>query len=217
MGSKSPGVQETPQQAALVEKARAQLDDYKARWLPLQKRMAQQIMDMGESDSGDRLRAKGRASTETAARFDQARSAVEKSMTNAGRGPGSSAFALAQTGLDSDAATSKASGMASSNAAIDNAYVQGLGALTAIGRGEKAQAIQGDTQLAAMSGRQAAQDAEMAAADRAGNMKLLGTIAGAGLNASMNRTSNVPQSAINTANMSPDPIGSLNSQMGWTP
>lgn len=217
MAGKSEGVKETPQQAALVEKARAQYNDYKARWLPLQQRMASQIEDLGKADSADRMRAKGRANVETQAKFSQARGAVEKSLTNSGRGPGSAAFNLGVTGLAEDTATSRGAGMAGADQAIDNAYIQGLGALTAIGRGEKATAMQGETQLAAMSGRQAAADAQASAEVRAGNMQLAGMVAGYGLNASMNQTKpgawqQTPANATTTPNYSEIPGGAVNTQ-----
>lgn len=217
MAGKSEGVKETPQQAAMVQRAQQQLADYKQRWLPVQQKMAAQIQEMGEEDSGARMRAKGRAATETAARFSQAQGAVEKSLTNSGRGPGSAAFNLGVTGMAQDAATSKGSGMMAADQAIDDAYVKGLGALTQLGRGEKATAMQGESQLAAMSGRQAMADAQMAAADRAATGQIIGYGMGAGLNAAMQTPqSNVPKSALDRANMSADPIGSLNSQMNWT-
>lgn len=217
MASKQPGVQETPQQAAMVERAKQQYADYKARWLPVQQRLATQIQEMGASDSDDRTRAKGRAATETSVRFGQAQAGLEKALTASGKGPGSSALKLGIMGLAGDAATSRAGGMATADAAIDNAYVQGLGALTAIGRGEKAQAIAGDTQLAAMSGRQAAADADLALSERMGTAQLVGMGAGMGLNAAMQPTpSKVPQYAVDQANMSTDPIASLNASQGWT-
>lgn len=217
MSGKDDGAKETPQQAAMVEKATAEMQDYKTRWLPLQKRMAQQIQDLASDDSADRKLAKGRANIESQAKFGQAQEAVEKSLTNSGRGPGSAAFGMGVTGLASDMAASKGAGMASADAAIDDAYVAGLGALTAIGRGEKAEALKGQSQLAAMSGRQAAADAEASAAARAGNMQLAGTVAGFGLSQAMKPSaSSVPQSALDRANGTRDPLGSLNSQMGWT-
>lgn len=216
MAGKSSDTKETPQQAAMVARATSEMADYKARWLPLQKRMAQQVQALGEKDSGDRLRAKGRAAVESQAKFGQAQGAVEKSLSNSGRGPGSSAFKLGTTGLAADLAASKGAGMSRADAAIDDAYIEGLGALTAIGRGEKAETMRGESQIAAMSGRQAAADAEEAAAARAGNMQLAGTVAGFGLQSAMGRGSNVPQSALDRANNSADPLGSLNAQMGWT-
>lgn len=216
MAGKDKGVQETPQQAALVQKAKEQYADYKARWMPLQKNMATQIQQLGEKDSTARLRAKGRANVETQAKFGQAQGAVEKALTNSGRGPGSAAFNLGVTGLASDKATSAGAGMAAADQAIDDAYVSGLSALTQLGRGEKATALQGETQLAAMSGRQASADAAAAADARAGNMQLAGTVAGYGLSQAMTPKSNVPQSALDKANGTGDPLGSLINQMAWS-
>lgn len=217
MAGKENGVQETPQQAAMVQRASAEMDDYKQRWLPLQKNMAAQVMQLGDGNSAERTRARGRAAVEAQAKFGQAQGAVEKTLTNSGRGPGSSAFKLGTEGLATDLAASKGTGLAVADTAIDDAYIQGLGALTAIGRGEKASAMQGESQIAAMSGRQAAADAQASAEARAGNTQLAGTVMGYGLNAAMsNSGSKVPKSALDTANRSVDPIGSLNSSMGWT-
>ena len=69
MAGKEEGVKETPQQKAMVEKAMAQHADYKARWLPLQKQMAGQNMDLAKADSSERARSTGRAAVETQAKF----------------------------------------------------------------------------------------------------------------------------------------------------
>lgn len=216
MGKKSDGAQETPQQAAMVEKAMQQMLDYKSRWLPLQQRMAAQITDLGKSDSSVRKVAQGRASTETAAKFGQARSAMEKSLGLAGQGPGSAKFKLASTGMAGDQATSTGMGTFATDAAVDNAYIQGLGTLAAIGRGEKAGALQGASNIAAMSGRQAAQDAQLALADRMGNAQLAGQVAGAGMSAMMRPS--VPQAGglmTDTNGMFTPSLGDGTSQLSW--
>lgn len=188
MGKKKDGIQETPQQRAMVEHAAMQLDDYKRRWLPLQQRMAAQIDEMGAEGSVARERAQGRAATETAAKFGQARAGMEKAFADRRTGgAGSAAFKLGETGLSSDEATSKGMGMFAANSAVDDAYVQGLGALSAIGRGEKASAMQGETKIAAMSGQQAAQDASIALQNQMSTAGMVGQVAGAGMSAYANR------------------------------
>ena len=181
MGTKSNATQETPQQAAMVQKAQEQLADYKQRWLPLQQNMARQIEGLSNPDSPVRLRAEGRATTETAARFQQARGSVDSALTNAGVSPNSSRFKLANTNMANDEATSKGMGMLASDQAIDQAYTQGLGALTTIGRGEKATALQGASDVAAMSGRQAAADANISLQQQESNAMLGGQVVGMGL------------------------------------
>lgn len=189
MGKKSDGVKETPQQAAMVERAQAQLADYKARWLPLQQRMAQQVTDMGKDGSTARNRAQGHAATETAAKFQQAEGALESGLTQAGAGPGSSKFKLAVSGMGQDQAAARGSSMFVADQAIDDAYIQGLGALTSIGRGEKAQANQGLSNIAAMSGQRAAADAQMSLQEQMGYAQIAGQAAGIGLQGMMGRSS----------------------------
>lgn len=189
MGSKAPEVQETPQQRVMVERAQEQMADYKRRWLPLQQNMAKQIEGLAAPNAPARLRAEGRAETETEAKFQQAQGAVEKSLSNSGAGPGSSRFNLGVSNMANDEATSKGMGMLASDNAINEAYTQGLGALTALGRGEKASALQGTANIAAMSGQQAAQDAMMSAQDAQGNAQLIGQVAGYGLRSSWSPSS----------------------------
>lgn len=181
MGKSSGETKETPQQAAMVERAQNQLADYKARWLPVQKQFARQIEGLKDSNSGERQRARGHAAVEAQAQFGRAQGALEKNLSNTGRGPGSGAFAMGNTGMAADLATSKGAGIAVADQAIDDAYVSGLSALTALGRGEKATAMQSGAQVAALSGRQASADAAASAAAQAGNMELIGTVAGYGL------------------------------------
>lgn len=186
MGKKDKGVQETPQQAAMVQRAQAQMADYKARWLPLQQRMAKQVEELGANDSPTRQRAQGRATTETTARFAKAGGAMEKALTASGAGPGSSRFNLAVTGMANDQAASRGSGMFAADQAIDDAYIQGLGNLAAVGRGEKAMANQGLVNSAMMSGRQAAQDADLSMQEQMGYAQTAGQVAGVGMGQMLN-------------------------------
>jgi hypothetical protein len=181
MSSKKQDVQETPQQRAMVERAQLQLKDYKTRWLPVQMNLAKTIQDLGTAESGDRKRATERSNTETEAKFSQARGGVEKSLSNAGAGAGSGRFNMAQTGLAADQATSTGLGAVAVDAAVDDAYTQGLGALTALGQGQKADAVRGMTDIAATSGRQAAVDAALARAEAEGDAELVGQGIGVGL------------------------------------
>lgn len=205
MGKKDKGVQETPQQAAMVERAQSQMADYKARWLPLQQRMAKQVGELGASDSPTRQKVQGRAATETTARFQKAGSAVEKSLTNAGSGPGSAKFKLGVTGMGADQATSRGLGMTAADQSIDDAYIAGLGNLSAIGRGEKAMANQGLANSAAMSGRQAANDAEMSMQEQMGYAQVAGQVAGVGLNSLM-----TPRNPGYSGTQSPAPVETRN-------
>lgn len=173
-------VEETPQQRALAEHAVRQLDDYKTRWLPVQQRLAQQVQEMGKADSSARRIAEGRSTTDTAVKFAGAQGALEKSLANTA-GLGSSRAKLAITGMGEDKATATGLGMTAANQQIDDAYVEALGALAATGRGERAQVGGAMSRQAAASGRQAEADAEAALTSRMGNARVVGQVAGYGL------------------------------------
>lgn len=187
MGTKSGQVQETPAQRALAEHAVAQLQDYKQRWLPVQQKLARQIEEQGAPDSAARRLATGKSSTDTAIAFEKAGKGLEASLSNAGVGPGSSRANLALTGLDTDTAASKAAGGLMSDQMLDDAYIQGLGSLAAIGRGERASVGQSLSAQAQQSGAQAQADASASLMEHQGNAALGAQLVGFGLQQGLSR------------------------------
>lgn len=187
MGTKSGQVQETPAQRALAEHAVAQLQDYKQRWLPVQQKLARQIEEQGAPDSAARRLAAGKSSTDTAIAFEKAGKGLEASLSNAGVGPGSSRANLALTGLDTDTAASKAAGGLMSDQMLDDAYIQGLGSLAAIGRGERASVGQSLSAQAQQSGAQAQADASASLMEHQGNAALGAQLVGLGLEQGLSR------------------------------
>jgi len=172
---------ETAQERAFAEVAQARMLDYQKRWAPLQAKLAEDVQSMGKADSFERRRAAGKSSTDSAIRFNEAKQGVEAGLTNVGAGPGSSKFKLAVTGVGADEATSRGLGIAASDQAIDDSYIEGLGKIAAMGRGEAQGAIRGMGEVGQMAARQAASDAELSAQHRAGNAALVGQVAGFGL------------------------------------
>ncbi len=193
MGGDDGKVEETPQQRAMVELATNQMDDYERRWRPVQMQFAARTKSMGEAGSTARRAAAGAASAETTAQFTQARGGLEAALAGSGAGLSSGRAKAALIGLGDDEATSRGMGMAGADQAVDDAYVQALGALTAIGRGEKATAMNSMQQQANTSARVAQNDAQLSAANRAGNQQLVGTVAGLGLGAGLQKGPNIPQ------------------------
>ena len=187
MGTKSGQVQETPAQRALAEHAVNQLQDYKQRWLPVQQKLARQIIEQGVPDSAARRLAAGKSSTDTAIAFEKAGKGLEASLSNAGVGPGSSRANLALTGLDTDTAASKAAGGLMSDQMLDDAYIQGLGSLAAIGRGERASVGQSLSAQAQQSGAQAQADASASLMEHQGNAALGAQLVGFGLQQGLSR------------------------------
>lgn len=180
MAGKQEGVKETPQQKALAEVAMKQMADYRQRWAPLQRQLAAEITSAGAPGSKQREKAAGKAAVDNAVQFAGAQAGVVDKVAGA-TGLGSSRTKLSISSVGDDASTSRALGLAGADQSVDDAYMQGLSMLTALGRGERAGAVQGMTQIADRSGRQAAADASASLNRRAGNAMLVGQVAGFGL------------------------------------
>lgn len=176
---------ESPQERLQAEHAREVYTDWKKRWLPLQQQLARSVTAMGDVDSNQRKLASGKATTDTAIQFKAASDKLEKTITNSGAGLGSGRMVTATTGLDDDASKSRAMGLMVSDQQIDDAYIQGLSALTSIGQGERAQVGDALGIQARQGAQQAQMDAEIALANRAGNAELIGQFAGYGLQQGM--------------------------------
>lgn len=178
-------VQETPQQRAMAEFAMNSFRDYKQRWAPLQRRLATQIKAAGATNSPAERLAEGKASTDTAIQFSEANKEAEKQLAGSGVGLGSSKSNLAMAGMGDDQATSTGMGLSIADQQIDDAYLQGLSALTAIGRGERASVGDALGDQARQSSKQAVMDAETSLADRAGKAGVAGQFVGYGLHQGM--------------------------------
>lgn len=185
MGTSAGQQKETSADVAQAQHAQNLMTDYEQRWLPVQQKLASTIEQEGAPDSSARKLATGKSSTDTAIAFSQSQGALEKGLTNAGAAPGSARANLALTGQASDAAASTGLGKMMSEQQIDDAYTSGLGALTSLGRGEKAMVGTSLTQQALQSSQQASTDANASLMARGGDAKLAGTAVGFGLQQGM--------------------------------
>jgi len=180
------GVEETPAQRQLAQHASELMADYKQRWLPVQQNLAKTIVAQGESGSTLRKQVAGKVVADTEAKFAPAQGALEaKLASTGGAAPGSSKGNLAVAGMGLDKATSKAMGLTMGDQHVDDAYMQGLQAITALGRGEKAVATNSMAQQAGMSAQQARFDADQSLQERAGNAQLGMQVVGYGVQQGM--------------------------------
>lgn len=190
MGSKNKGtVQETAAERAAADVAMARYQDYRQRWAPIQQRAAQVIQDFGAADSYERERAESRTAGAVGVAYDQAAEQVAAADRNRGIKAGSGAFRMRQADIGTERA--KASGIARAAAgdAIDQAYIEGLSSMMAVGKGQADMAMGGMNRSASIEGANAATTAGINAANRAGNMELAGTVAGMAGGYMMNRPS----------------------------
>jgi hypothetical protein len=190
-------VQETAQERALAQHARDSYTDWKQRWLPLQKQLARSITAAGDENSPQRGLAAGKASTDTAIQFADAGSKLEKQLTATGAGLNSGRAVMATTGLGDDAAKSTGMGLTISDQQMNDAYVEGLAALTSIGQGQRAQVGDAMGLQARQSAQQAQTDASIALENRAGNAELVGQFAGYGLQQGLKGAPGTPQYSYN--------------------
>lgn len=218
MGSKAGQQPETAAQKAATDHAVQQLQDYKARWLPVQERLASTIEAAGAKDSAARRLAAGKSSTDTAMQFGRAEGALEKALTNNGVAPGSPRADLGTVGIGTDAAGATGMGHMISDQAIDDAYTKGLGALTSIGRGQSAQVGNSLSTQAATSAATAAADARASLAEHVGYGQLVGQVGGFGLQQGLGgggETAGNVQGIVGQYNTS-DPFGRFRSATGMS-
>lgn len=202
MSKGSSQVQETAQQRAMADFAKNQMADYKERWLPVQRQLSAQIQQAGAPGSVARDEASGRVSLDNTMQFAQAEGALEKTLANRGDNINSSRTKLAITGMGEDRAKAKGMGGMIADQQIDDAYTKGLTALTAIGRGERADVASGLSNQADQSARDAAASASASAQERAGVAGVAGQFAGAGLYGALNRPSTGTGVGINSPGFS---------------
>lgn len=187
-------VDETPQQRALAEFAMNQLQDYKQRWLPVQKQLAAQIQQQGADGSYAREAAAGKNSTDVAMSFDRGVGVLSKTLSNNGVGMGSSRGKLALTGMGTDQAKTGGIGALITEQQMDDAYTKGLASLAAIGRGERASAAEGLVDRARSSAKDAQMSAEASASERANIAGMAGQAAGLGLYGALGQSKPAPAS-----------------------
>lgn len=171
--------QETEAERALAQVARQQMADFDTRWRPQQQRLAQTEVSAAAPGSFERRRAETMAKADTSAAFAGAREKLNTGAAVTGQF-GSAKHKLGLVGLGDDQAISSGSSTVAADQAADSSMVAGLGAITALGRGEKATAIGGLERSAQMSAAQARDDAQRSLASRMGNAELAGTAAGVG-------------------------------------
>lgn len=207
MAGKQSGQKQTAAQRAQAEVAVQQLQDFRTRWMPVQQRLAETIVDMGGRNSFQREQARGMSTTDTATQFGDAQRQVREQSAAAGMG-GTSRQKLAIAGLGDDQAMSSGMGLGNADRHIDDAYLQGLTSVMQLGRGEKATAMQGMGDIARRSGMQAASDAQMALSQRAGQAQIAGQALGIGLSGAFSRPAAPSFTQPNAAGAFANPAGS---------
>lgn len=204
MSKGSGQVKETEAQRVNAEVGAQQVASWKKRWAPRLKAFADATETASLADSAERRHATALAGTDASAQFGVAQQKALGAAAANGT-VGSSRQKLALTGMANDQATSTAFGSVAADQAVDDSTVQGLQAVTAIARGEKADTINAMGRNAAISGMQAEADAQQSLDNRIGDASLAGKIIGTGAGLFSAQS---PQSQ-------PDPRAGVRGQLGY--
>lgn len=169
--------QETAQERALAEVARAKVTRFRQVWAPQQRKAAAHAEDMGAADSIERRQAKGQAVTDTDAAFAQAQLGQNKAAAASGN-VGSSGQKLGITTMADDQATSTGLMATQVDQNVDAASIGGMHNVVQMGQGKEALALGGMQAQAGMAAAVAADDAKASLERDMGYASLLGRGAG---------------------------------------
>lgn len=180
MSDEAGQIKETPEQAEMLRIAVFKAQRTQQKVMPAIRRLGQQITSANEAGSFERTHAGGAAQTDVAAAFGGAQQVARERAADTGTlGSGRSKLDVVQTGADK--ATAAGMATVAADQAQDDKYVSGLGALTAIGTGKEATALNGMQQSAGLSGQQAAAAAQRSLDRNMGDANLAGQVLGTGL------------------------------------
>lgn len=123
--------------------------------------------------------------------FSDARSGAKDGLAASGVDPSSSKYQETMTDISSDQTVQQADTVNRAQTAEQDKHMAGLQDVTAIGMGQKSEALSNMGDVANSSLRKATSDAQDAFNRRAANQQLIGTVAGAGASYSL-RSVNTP-------------------------
>lgn len=170
-------IPETPLQKAQAQVASQQWQDYQKRWLPVQQFFIQRT----ESNlPAKRAYLEGVGNTDVRGQFENAREGLNAALSQRGALPGSNASVFGNEKL----ASSKGQALGLNRTNVDDAvtrqYLGGLQDIVQMGRGQQATSDAALSDIAGMSGRSAAAQAQAAEQEAAGLGEAIGTGVGLG-------------------------------------
>ena len=160
-------------------------NDYQVRFKPIED---QYINDVQMTDS-DFNQVRGSTATSVQQAFSGAETDLTNNLFASGVDPSSGAFIDALDGVSQDRGLSLGTGINEAENAVDNAHVQGLQNVVAMGQGQATQAIDGMGQMAGNATNEAINRSNNSFQERSAGLQLAGTVAGAGTAMYMNSPS----------------------------
>lgn len=179
MGKSSDKVKETSQERTLAEVSAEKLNRYNTVFRPLEEKLTGGIVNA----EGKRTRAMGVAAGSQQQSFGRVNGQLEGRMAAGRVAPGSGKFVGMEGGIASDRAKAVGLGLNDASESVNRDRISGMQALIGIGQGKSANAMAGFEQEANRAQSQAEMDAAASRSNRAAGVRVVGTVAGMGLDA----------------------------------
>lgn len=179
MGGKrgSTEVKETQQEKAAADVALKQWNLYQNELKPFENMFMEDVESLNDQSKYDNLA--GSTNLQYQQQFGQARQQAAQQLTSAGVDPSSGKFAGALDNLTQNQVAGQIDTNNRAQTSQQDKYVAGLQDVTALGAGQKAEALSGFQSIANASGQRARQDAQTALS----NQQAMQGLVGAGLGA----------------------------------
>ncbi|MCX2533689.1 hypothetical protein OQ486_09390 [Plesiomonas shigelloides] len=175
-GGGSNEIQETEAQKAAADIASQQWNLYKNELSQFEDMFMDKVDDMNSQQEYDKLA--GTAALGTAQAFGEVRQNMADSMASAGIDPTSGRYQDTMRDLETEQALSQTDTTNRAQSSQQDKYVAGLKDVVAMGSGQKAEALQGYSDLATNSLNKAASDAQRKWNDKQSLLGAVGTAAG---------------------------------------
>lgn len=175
-GGGSNEIQETEAQKAAADIANQQWNLYKNELSQFEDMFMDKVDDMNSQQEYDNLA--GTAALGTAQAFGEVRQNMADSMASAGIDPTSGRYQDTMQDLETEQALSQTDTTNRAQSSQQDKHVAGLKDVVAMGSGQKAEALQGYSDLAANSLSKAASDAQRKWNDKQSLLGAVGTAAG---------------------------------------
>ncbi|MBY3789585.1 hypothetical protein HPQ32_14260 [Photobacterium carnosum] len=171
-------VKETAAQIAAAEVANKQWDIYNNELKGFEDTFMQRVDNF--NSASNMANTKQDTDLAYATTFSDARESAQDQLASAGVDPTSQKYQQTMSGISSDQTIQQADTVNRAQTAEQDKHMAGLQDITAMGMGQKSEALSGMGNVADSSIRKAQTDAQDAFNRRASNQQLVGTIAGAG-------------------------------------
>lgn len=170
-------VKETAAQKAQAEVAKKQWDLYQSDLRQYEDIFMNKVDNLNSQEQYDKIA--GTAALGTAQSFGAARQGLSDGMAASGIDPTSGRYQEAMRDLETEQALSQTDNVNRAQSSQQDRYVAGLQDVASIGQGQKAEALQGYSDLAASSLSKAASNAQAALATKQATSGAIGSLAGA--------------------------------------